>query len=108
MNIESQDISVVVQGAIELEYIKKLLKSIRKFLPKAEIIVSTWEGTDVNYLDYDILQINKDPGCEVFTVFGKKHNLNRQILSTKNGIKRTTRKYVLKIRSDMYFDNINF
>lgn len=101
MKIESKDISVVVQGAINRKYIKKTLRSIRKYLPKAEIILSTWKGTDISGLDYDILILNEDPGAEIFTIKGKKHNLNRQVLSTKNGVKNATRKYVLKIRSDM-------
>lgn len=99
--ISTKDISVVVQGAVDRKYTIKCLKSIRKKLPRAEIVLSTWEGTDVSGLDYDVLVLNKDPGAYVFTSDGKKQNQNRQILSTKNGIKKTSRKYVLKIRSDM-------
>lgn len=106
--IHSKDISVIVQGAIDRKYIYKTLKSIRKFLPNAEIILSTWEGTDVSGLDYDILQLNEDPGAEVFTPSGKRQNQNRQILSTQNGIKLATRKYVLKLRSDMQIKGTKF
>ena len=105
-----------MQGAVDRKYTIKCLKSIRKKLPRAEIVLSTWEETDVSGLDYDVLVLNKDPGAYVFTSDGKKQNQNRQILSTKNGIKKTSRKYVLKIRSDMkimgtrflsYFDKYN-
>ena len=40
--IKSEDISVVVQGAIVSNLTNNCLKSIRKYLPKAEIILSTW------------------------------------------------------------------
>lgn len=40
--IDSADISVVVQGPVNYEQTKECLKSIRKFLPKSEIILSTW------------------------------------------------------------------
>lgn len=107
-NIKSEDISVVVQGAIDSKYTNKALKSIRKFLPKAEIILSTWENSHVEGLDYDILQLNTDPGAEVFTPEGKKQNQNRQILSTKNGINLASKQYVLKLRSDIELKGIKF
>ncbi len=106
--ILSIDISVVIQGGIDKKYIYKTLKSIRKFLPKAEIILSTWEGTNVDGLDYDILQLNEDPGAEIFTPDGKRQNQNRQILSTKKGISLASRKYVLKLRSDMQIKGTKF
>lgn len=106
--IKSQDISVVVQGAVNADYIYNTLRSIRKFLPNAEIVLSTWEGTNISDLDYDILVLNKDPGAEIFTPDGKRQNQNRQILSSRNGIKKTTRKYVLKIRSDMEIKGTKF
>ena len=106
--ISSKDISVVVQGKIEPKYIGKCLKSIRKHLPEARIILSTWENEPVHNLDFDLLVINKDPGAFVFTIDGKYQNLNRQIVSTLNGIKKTSRKYVLKLRSDMLIRGTKF
>ena len=41
--IDTNDISVVVQGAIDQINTPKCLRSIRKRLPGAEIILSTWE-----------------------------------------------------------------
>ena len=107
--IDSKDISVVVQGAVDKEETPKCLNSIRKYLPDAEIILSTWEGTDVSNLDYDILVFNKDPGayyCNRQKTI--KNNLNRQIISTKNGLKNVSRKYALKLRSDLILTNNSF
>lgn len=117
-NIDTKDISVVVQGAIDKEYTKKCLKSIRKYLPGSEIILSTWEGSNIDGLDYDILALNKDPGGKIFD-FTKNvvNNTNRQLISTKNGLKKVNNKYTLKFRSDNilidnkflnYFNKFNF
>ena len=117
-NIDTKDISVVVQGAIDKEYTKKCLKSIRKYLPGSEIILSTWEGSNIDELDYDVLVLNKDPGGKIFD-FTKNvvNNTNRQLISTKNGLKKVNNKYTLKFRSDNilidnkflnYFNKFNF
>lgn len=107
--IKSKDISVVVQGAISKKYTKKVLKSIRHYLPNAEIILSTWEKSDVKGLDYDVLVENIDPGAEIlFPQWNQMHNLNRQIRSTKNGIAKASRPYLLKIRTDIKLTGIGF
>ena len=61
--ITSRDISVVVQGPIHKTRTKKCLQSIRKNLPAAEIILSTWQNSSVNGMDFDILVANEDPGA---------------------------------------------
>jgi glycosyltransferase involved in cell wall biosynthesis len=113
--IESKDISVVVQGAIDRELTSKCLRSIRKRLPDAEIILSTWEGSNTDGLDYDVLLLNKDPGSFKMSQF-EANNIKRQIYSTSQGLNRATKKYSLKIRSDIkltssgflsYFDKFN-
>lgn len=107
--IDSKDISVVVQGAIDKKNTLKCLKSIRKFLPEAEIILSTWENSDVEGLDYDILVLNQDPGFEICDYICKtKNNVNRQIISTLNGLKSSNRKYTMKLRSDMIITSTSF
>jgi len=109
--INSNEISVIVQGAVNRERTKKTLVSIRKNLPDAEIILSTWEGSNVEGLEYDVLILNKDPGA-VLQKKGKKKkfysNINRMIFSTNNGIKKAERKYILKLRSDASVDSTAF
>ncbi len=100
--INTQDITVVVQGAVDKKNTKLCLESIRKYLPGAEIVLSTWKDTDVTKLDFDKVVLNPDPGgykdkyVNTFT-----NNTLRQLISTQNGIKRATRKYIIKIRSDL-------
>lgn len=106
--IKSKDVSVVIQGPVERGLIEKCIKSVRKKLPFSEIIISTWEGSDVKNLAYDKLILNKDPGTFPLTLNGINNNVNRQILSTQRGINASTRKYCLKLRSNAILENNNF
>lgn len=111
-DINSANISVVVQGPIvgasndsyENRYTLRCLESIREHLPMAEIVLSTWDNSDVRGLDYDVCVFNTDPGGHIFhktqTCY---NNVNRQIVSTKAGLEKASRPYVAKIRSDMVF-----
>ena len=76
---------------------------IRKYLPKSKIILSTWDGSNVNGLDYDIVIFNKDPGGSLCSANDDKilNNVNREIVSTLAGLKVCKTKYVFKIRSDL-------
>ena len=105
--ISSKDISIVIQGAINPTETPKCISSIRHNLPEAEIILSTWEGSDTSNLDYDKLVLNQDPGATSITK-KIKNNMNRQLLSTQNGLKIAEKKYVLKLRSDLILSNTNF
>lgn len=108
MNIESKDISVIVQGPVSDKFTPQCLKSIRKYLPDAEIIFSTWEGTDVSGLDYDVLLLNEDPGSVIIDNSNKMYNVNRQMISTLNGLRKSSRKYSVKFRTDMIFKGNSF
>ncbi|WP_051594076.1 WavE lipopolysaccharide synthesis family protein [Butyrivibrio sp. AE3003] len=100
--ISVNEISIVVQGAITSNKTRKCLLSVRKILPDAELILSTWEGMDVAGLEYDKVIFSSDPGGnrlfqeDEYTI----NNVNRQILSTNAGIKATSKKYVIKMRTD--------
>lgn len=116
-NISSSDISVVVQGPILSApegrsadgLTARCLESIRCHLPDAEIILSTWKGSDTRGLMYDLLVESDDPGAQVchsrVTLF---NNVNRQIVSSRAGIMRANRPYVVKVRSDILFTGIGF
>lgn len=109
--INSKDISVVVQGPIDSNETPKALKSVRKFFPAAELIVSTWESSDTTRLDCDVLILNQDPGAALLKEHNGKNmynNINRQLLSTQNGLKRATCRYAMKLRSDLIFTHTGF
>jgi hypothetical protein len=113
--MKSADLSFVVQGAVDVSIspltgepiTKSCLDSLRRHHPGAEIILSTWCGQNVDGLDYDVLIQNQDPGAwNAFRLESgeiKLDNTNRQIVSTKAGLRMATRKYAGKIRSDMIF-----
>ena len=110
--IESKDISVVVQGMPCAETLPILAK-IRKLLPKSEIILSTWEGVDAERFEgtADRVVLSKDPGSGVNcfsngTIY--HNNFNRQLVSTRAGIRASTRKFVIKTRTDFSLDSLDF
>jgi hypothetical protein len=106
MDINLSDISIVVQGPIISETDNNL-GIIRKFFPNSYIILSTWI-TD-NYMivkksNYDLIILNNDPGSKSQPI----GNVNRQIVSTLNGINKVKTKYVVKLRTDSILFNSNF
>lgn len=119
--INSKDISVVVQGpvigsfneSIENRYTYRCLISIRKYLPDAEIILSTWEECDVEGLDFDKVIFSKSIKAPKIYMPGtnenpKLYSINHQLITTQTGLKQASRAYVMKIRSDMILTGIGF
>lgn len=106
--IKSEDISVIIQGAIDRELTQKCLKSIRKKFPNAKIILSTWEESNVENLDYDTLLLNTDPSGFKDKNVNFTNNLLRQLVSTQNALKVVDTKYTIKMRTDIIFENNNF
>lgn len=100
--IDFKDISVVVQGAIDPILTPISLRSIRDTLPGATIILSTWLDSDASLLDFDTSILSIDPGaplCDTSTNI--VNNVNRQIVSTRYGLRQVQTKYALKTRSDI-------
>ena len=70
MEIDSKDISVIVQGHVkglstdpyEERWTYFSLESIRRYLSESEIILSTFKDCDVRDMPYDILVQSDDPG----------------------------------------------
>lgn len=113
------DFSVIIQGPvlgqieddIENQLTIRCINSIRKYLPNAEIIISTWKNEKVNHLQFDKIIFSDDPGGITYNDYelkGVYNNNNRQITTTKAGLKLATRKYSIKMRGDFYFENTNF
>ena len=120
VNISPSEISIVIQGPIfgkpdapEAErWTWRGLESLRTFLPGSEIILSTWKGADATGLTYDVLLENDDPGPYRYEGKpegpGAYNNVNRQIVSSREGLKAATRPFALKVRSDMIFRGAGF
>ncbi len=116
------DFAFVIQGGItkghrvDTEIIKYILK-IRRYFPLNDIIVSCWDVTPNDKLvlekisSYHRVQFifNQDPGCISKVYKGVRYNcnINRMIVSTINGVVASNKDYIIKIRSDSYFDSNN-
>ena len=103
--INDSDITFVIQGQV-VDRTKETIASIRRLFPGSEIILSTWEGQDVDDLYVDKVIVNSDIGPTVieYKRNGEPRavNINRQIISTINGLKSVNTKFSVKIRSDNY------
>jgi len=102
--LDDRLLSVVVQGPATAA-LATTVASVRRWLPRAELIVSSWEGADVDGIDADVVVLSADPGSVPYLdIRGrptkKLFNTNRMIRSTKAGVARATRPYLLKMRND--------
>lgn len=102
--VDSRHISVVIQGPLNrhsdpARTVFTCIASIRKYLPHAEVIVSTWRHEDISGIDVDRILLLEDPGG-FFDCSGNQINTNRMLHSTSEGVKAATRPYVMKLRSD--------
>lgn len=116
--MDLREITIVFQGAFNAYLgedrfnFKENLKVIRRILPGVKIILSTWEGTYVpDNLKLDKVIFSKDPGGlngikrkEI----DKANNINRQIVSTYNGLLAVETKYTVKLRTDCYLEHAGF
>ena len=106
--VDTEEISIVVQGPViwnkdyyETGWTCEVLNRARHFFPGSEIILSTWKGQNIDGLSFDFVIFNDDPG----PLNTKDRNLNRQIISTSSGLKKATRRYAMKLRTDTIFNN---
>ncbi len=108
------DISIVVQGPVQNYQgrtqaegsTRRCLDSIRKHLPGSTIILSTWENQDLAGLDFDVLLESPDPGGN--TDGFCPANYDRQIVSTRAGLRQVTTRYAMKMRGDNYLTGDQF
>ncbi len=119
MAINPKDISVIIRGLIvgsndtdkNKQFTKRSLASVRKYLPGAQIIVSTWKGQETSGLDCDVLIESEEPGVidmisRTNTLF--KVSTNNQIVSTQKGLEKADRKYCIIMRTDIVLSGAGF
>ena len=100
--ISEKEITFIVQGQIS-NLTQKTTQSIRLHFPQSKIIISTWNNSKLEGLEYDFVILSEDPGGIASKVSGGISNTLRQIVSTLEGLKKCTTEYAVKIRSDMVF-----
>lgn len=116
MHVDKNDITVVIQGPIDWGITQRfsrpttlvLTRALRRILPEARIILSTWEGQRVEGLEYDAVVLSRDPQAQGVWPSFTPTNVNRQIVSTAAGLAAASTNYVLKIRTDIILLGLDF
>jgi len=110
--IEDNQVSVIVQGPIRYtrqgyNLTQLCVESVRRLLPGAELILSTWSDSELSGIDADEFVMSDDPG-PLPRPNHRDSNVNRQITSTCRGLIRAKRPYSLKLRSDCVLYHTGF
>lgn len=118
--INDEEITFVVSGLVSGSKkfnCLKALKSIRKFFPKSQIILSTWIDQDTSEIESLCDKIIKSDAthvkcanipCSVNPYVSKINTINLQMVSVYEGLKEVKTKYAVRFRSDFYLKNRNF
>lgn len=96
-------LSIVMQGPVD-QHTQASIASVRGCFPRAELILSTWAGANVDDLDVDEVAWVEDPGPgseEAYLVL--RGNLSRMIVGCHAGIVKASNSLVMKIRPDTIF-----
>lgn len=113
--VDPRSISVVVQGPVvgapdapyEQRHTLRCLDSVRRHLPGAEVILSTWPDADLTGLPFDRVVVSEDPGSAPYTDATIQPPVlwpgNRVVVSSAAGLRAATRPYAIKTRSDLIF-----
>ena len=93
------DFTILIQGRLNRDCYDFYVKKYNKY----NVVISTWSDIPFQIKNapknFTVLRINKpsNPGNQ---------NSNLQIQSTLNGLKYVNTKYVVKVRGDEYYSNI--
>lgn len=104
-------VSLVIQGPIldHKVFEETILRSYRAISAELEIIVSTWSDTCFKSDLVDIYVESKDPGAVIVVdENGVTNSTSRILVSSRAGLEKATRNWILKVRSDVYFSNLDW
>lgn len=114
MPIHSQDITVIFQGPVLQgpDGTADLIRRTQRVLPHSRYVVSTWNTSDVSALEVDRILMSGDPGglpgIKRRDGADALNNVNRQIVSTRQGLREADTRYAIKIRTDCSLDDASF
>ena len=96
-----KNVTILLQGKILQETIDFFIKNY----PNTNVVISTWISCKL-----DLSKIPKSYSIVLTKLpnHGGHQNINYQILSTLNGLKLVETDYVIKIRGDEYFSNMEY
>lgn len=84
------------------EHTRRAVDAVRRWLPGAQLVLSSWRGTVPSDLGADLVVENNDPGSPGRT------NTNRMLRSAQSGLARISRPFALKLRTDAILDGTGF
>lgn len=117
--MKDDSISIVMQGSVldlngglSSDVVNNIV-SVRENFPSAEFILSTWAVDEeiekklasLSEIYSIVILYNEDPGAIRSYDGVVSSNINRMIVSTKNGILASKNNYVIKIRTDSLLYN---
>jgi hypothetical protein len=94
-----EGVTIIIQGRITQETFDFYVKNYKGW----DVIISTWIGLNIDYSELPdgfTLLISKLPNESGF------QNLNYQLVSTLNGLTRTKNPYIIKVRGDEKWSNL--
>jgi hypothetical protein len=115
--MKTSDITIVFQGAFkpyvtrDHESFARNVRNVKKVLPAAKILVSTWKGAEIPPgLQVDDVVFTDDPGslAPLKLTDDKPNNLNRQLVSTQAGLAAVRTPYAVKMRTDCFLEHAGF
>ena len=96
-----KNVTILLQGKILQPTIDFYVENY----PTANVVISTWIGSELNFSNlpetYKVV-LSKLPPNSGF------QNINYQLISTLTGLKLVDTDYVIKIRGDEYFSNMEY
>lgn len=114
MTIRGADIGFVLQGAVgEADHAQlvRTIAGLRERLPGCQIVLSTWpDCASYSAVGADTVIYSDDPGpLHSVRPDGKfLNNVNRQIVSTRQGLAVIDRPFAVKLRVDCSLDHLGF
>ena len=107
------DVTIIIQGPMGQKIANGLAKGIKNletYVQFGKIIISTWKNNPIRpskkFLSkHNITMIESDP--DIYKNMYSNANMNYQVASTLNGLKKVDTKYVIKIRSDEYYSDLS-
>jgi len=96
-----KNVTILLQGKILQDSVNFLIKHY----PTANVVISTWVGTKV---DFSKIPQSYNVILTPLPVEGGHQNINYQILSTLKGLQFIETDYVIKLRGDEYYSNLDY
>jgi hypothetical protein len=96
-----EDVTIIIQGRLLQDSYDFYIKNYTD----CSVIISTWIDTEINFKNLPpnfivlLSQYPHDYGAQ---------NLHLQIISTLNALECVTTKYVIKVRGDEYYSNLQY